>query len=121
MYQSTTRGGSQIALSAMQQLLYCWCEMKRMTEPVPLRRVSQPSAEAYLRTVGQRVRSERQRRGMSRRVLAETSGVSERYLAELERGAGNASVLLLRQVASALGVRIEDLASEPECPNEAAE
>jgi XRE family transcriptional regulator, aerobic/anaerobic benzoate catabolism transcriptional regulator len=45
--------------------------------------------------------------------LAETSGVSERYLAELERGAGNASLLLLRQIAQALNVRVEDLASEP--------
>ena len=86
-----------------------------------LRRVSEPSAEAYLRVVGKRVRQERQRRGMSRRVLAETSGVSERYLAELERGAGNASVLLLRQVAAALAVRIEDLASEPEPQADAAE
>jgi XRE family aerobic/anaerobic benzoate catabolism transcriptional regulator len=95
--------------------------MKRMTDPVPIRRVSQPSAEAYLRSVGQRVRVERQRRGMSRRVLAETSGVSERYLAELERGAGNASLLLLRQVAAALDLRIEDLASEPEISAQAAE
>ncbi len=71
--------------------------------------------------VGERVRIERQRRGMSRRVLAETSGVSERYLAELERGAGNASVLLLRQVAAALDVRIEDLAREPESYAQAAE
>lgn len=92
-----------------------------MTDPVPIRRVSQPSAEAYLRSVGQRVRVERQRRGMSRRVLAETSGVSERYLAELERGAGNASLLLLRQVAAALDLRIEDLASEPEISAQAAE
>jgi len=86
-----------------------------------VRRVDEPSAEAYLRVVGQRVRQERQKRGMSRRVLAETSGVSERYLAELERGAGNASVLLLRQVASALNARIEDLASEPEAFAPAAE
>lgn len=95
--------------------------MTQNSDPIPIRRVSEPSAEAYLRAVGLRVRQERQRRGMSRRALAEASGVSERYLAELERGAGNASLLLLRQVASALNVRIEDLASEPQMPSEAAE
>ena len=78
-----------------------------------LRRGSGSAAEAYLTAVGQRVRRERQRLGLSRRALAESSGVSERYLAELERGAGNASLLVLRKVAQALSLRIEDLASEP--------
>ena len=85
--------------------------------PVPvsdIRRGSGPAAEAYLRAVGLRVRIERQKLGMSRRALAEASGVSERYLAELERGAGNASLLLLRQIAQAVHVRVEDLASEPD-------
>jgi XRE family transcriptional regulator, aerobic/anaerobic benzoate catabolism transcriptional regulator len=77
------------------------------------RRGTRPADEAYLMTVGHRVRSERQRLALSRRALAEESGVSERYLAELERGAGNASLLVLRQVAKALHVRVEDLASEP--------
>lgn len=71
------------------------------------------AAEAYLRSVGSRVRQERHRLSMSRRALAEASGVSERYLAELERGAGNASLLVLRKVALALNLRVEDLASEP--------
>ena len=78
-----------------------------------MRRGSAPAAEAYLKAVGQRVRQERQRLGMSRRALAESSGVSERYLAELERGAGNASLLVLRKVAQALSLRVEDLAREP--------
>lgn len=94
--------------------------MTQLDQPTA-RRVNEPAAEAYLRTVGQRVRQERQKRGMSRRMLAESSGVSERYLAELERGAGNASLLLLRQVAAALSVRIEDLASEPAQQADAAE
>jgi len=78
-----------------------------------MRRGDAPAAEAYLKAVGSRVRQERQRLGMSRRALAESSGVSERYLAELERGAGNASLLVLRKVAQALSLRVEDLASEP--------
>jgi len=73
--------------------------------------------EAYLRLVGERVRLERARRGMSRKSLSQASGVSERYLAELERGTGNASLLVLREIAAAMDLRVTDLASEsPERP-----
>ncbi|HEX5958529.1 MAG TPA: helix-turn-helix transcriptional regulator [Hyphomicrobiaceae bacterium] len=72
---------------------------------------------AYLKRVGERVRVGRARRGMSRKVLSQASGVSERYLAELERGAGNASLLVLRQVADALGLEVAELVSDaPERP-----
>jgi XRE family transcriptional regulator, aerobic/anaerobic benzoate catabolism transcriptional regulator len=46
---------------------------------------------------------------VSRRALAEASGVSERYLAELESGRGNASVLVLRQISAALSLPLEEL------------
>jgi XRE family aerobic/anaerobic benzoate catabolism transcriptional regulator len=49
---------------------------------------------------------------MSRKVLSKASGVSERYLAELERGAGNASLLVLRQIADALGLEGAELVSD---------
>ena len=55
---------------------------------------------AYLRRLGERVREARARRGMTRKHLARDSGVSERYLAQLEAGKGNVSVLLLRQIAA---------------------
>ena len=58
----------------------------------------------FLVELGGRVRDLRERRGMSRKVLARASQVSERYLAQLETGNGNISVMLLRRVASALGV-----------------
>jgi XRE family aerobic/anaerobic benzoate catabolism transcriptional regulator len=81
------------------------------------RRGTAPAEEAYLKHVGERVRIGRARRGMSRRSLAKASGVSERYLAELERGAGNASLLVLRQIAEALGLETAALVSErPELP-----
>ena len=81
------------------------------------RRGTAPAEEAYLKHVGERVRLGRARRGMSRRSLAKASGVSERYLAELERGAGNASLLVLRQIAEALGLETAALVSErPELP-----
>lgn len=58
----------------------------------------------YLRLVGANVRAARARRGMTRKMLASHSGVSERFLAQLETGTGNASILVLRQIASALDV-----------------
>ena len=54
----------------------------------------------FLRLLGERVREARARRGMTRRILARDSGVSERYLAQLESGQGNVSVLLLQQIAA---------------------
>jgi XRE family transcriptional regulator, aerobic/anaerobic benzoate catabolism transcriptional regulator len=76
------------------------------------RRGGDPHDEMYLRLVGERLRLTRAGRGMSRKVLSAASGVSERYLAELERGAGNASLLVLRQIAAAMSVRVADLVSE---------
>jgi XRE family transcriptional regulator, aerobic/anaerobic benzoate catabolism transcriptional regulator len=76
------------------------------------RRGGDPREETYLNLVGERLRLTRAGRGMSRKVLAQASGVSERYLAELERGAGNASLLVMRQIAAAMSVRVADLVSE---------
>jgi XRE family transcriptional regulator, aerobic/anaerobic benzoate catabolism transcriptional regulator len=76
------------------------------------RRGAAPADEAYLRRVGERVRLGRARRGMSRKTLSKASGVSERYLAELERGAGNASLLVLRQIADALSIEAAALVSD---------
>ncbi len=65
-----------------------------------------PSAE-FLAALGQRIRDLRARRGMSRRLLSEKSGVSQRYLAQLEGGEGNISIALLLRVAEALAVPVE--------------
>ena len=62
-----------------------------------------------LGVLGDRVRSLRAHRGMTRKVLARDSGVSERYLAQLEQGQGNISVVLLARVAAALRIEISDL------------
>ena len=69
---------------------------------------------AYLARLGERVRAWRTRSGTTRKALAEASRVSERYLAQLEAGHGNISVLLLRKVARAMGVPIERLVREDE-------
>src|SRR4051794_20183018 len=69
---------------------------------------------AFLLAVGHRVRDCRVRRSLSRKGLANASGVSERYLAELESGRGNISILLLRQISVALELPLVDLLSETE-------
>jgi XRE family aerobic/anaerobic benzoate catabolism transcriptional regulator len=56
----------------------------------------------FLVALGERVRSLRSRRGMTRKALALAADVSERHLANLEYGLGNVSVLVLLQVAQAM-------------------
>jgi len=63
----------------------------------------------FLERLGQRVRTMRALRGMSRKVLAKVSGISERYIAQLEGGKGNVSIVLLRRVANAMGAPLEDI------------
>ncbi|MEP7329955.1 MAG: helix-turn-helix transcriptional regulator [Betaproteobacteria bacterium] len=68
--------------------------------------------DPFLSMLGERVRQLRARRGLSRRALARDAAISERHLANLETGMGNASVMLLRQLAVALGTSIAELVGE---------
>ncbi len=68
--------------------------------------------DGLLQALGERVRDARARRGMTRKILARDSGVSERYLAQLEAGQGNISVLLLMKIAHSLNVPLGDLVRE---------
>ena len=63
--------------------------------------------------LGARLRTLRAARGMSRRVLAQDSAVSERYLAELENGKANPSIGVLARIGSAMGVDLASLFSPP--------
>ncbi|MET0509950.1 MAG: helix-turn-helix transcriptional regulator [Burkholderiaceae bacterium] len=63
----------------------------------------------FLVALGERARGLRARGGLTRRALAERAGVSERHLANLEYGVGNASILILLQVADALGCSLAEL------------
>jgi XRE family aerobic/anaerobic benzoate catabolism transcriptional regulator len=63
----------------------------------------------FLEQLGQRVRTMRALRGMSRKVLAKVSGISERYIAQLESGKGNVSIVLLRRVSNAMGAHLGDM------------
>jgi XRE family aerobic/anaerobic benzoate catabolism transcriptional regulator len=68
-----------------------------------------PARDPFLVALGERVRGLRARKAMTRRALSTASDVSERHLANLELGVGNASVLVLRQVAQALGCPLAEL------------
>ena len=65
--------------------------------------------EAFLSSLGHRVRELRDRKGMTRKQMAKDAEVSERHLAHLEAGAGNVSIVLLRRIARALGVSLAEL------------
>src|SRR5437660_2745359 len=69
---------------------------------------SDPEA-GFIELRGQLVRTMRALSGMSRKVLAKVSGISERYIAQLESGKGNVSIVLLRRVSNAMGAQLEDL------------
>ncbi len=70
------------------------------------------NVSSLLLQVGERVRDARERKGIPRRVLSEISGVSPRYLAQLEVGQGNISIGLLKRVAVALDHKIEWLVGD---------
>jgi XRE family aerobic/anaerobic benzoate catabolism transcriptional regulator len=68
----------------------------------------------FLAALGRQVREARERRGMARRLLCQQADISERYLAQLEAGEANASVLLLRKVARALDLPLPEMLGERE-------
>lgn len=67
---------------------------------------------ALIARMAERVAAARRKHGLPRRVLSERSGVSPRYLAQLESGEGNISILLLSRVAAALDLKVEALLAD---------
>ena len=72
-------------------------------------RITAAGAEDFAAAVGRLVRLARAKRGMTRRQLAQDSGASERYLAQIEGGQGNPSVIMLKSIAEALDVPMFEL------------
>jgi len=68
--------------------------------------------DPFLLALGERVRLLRARRGLTRKSVAQSSRVSERHLANLEYGVGNASILVLQQVAAALDCDLAELVGD---------
>jgi XRE family aerobic/anaerobic benzoate catabolism transcriptional regulator len=79
-------------------------------------RRADPQDIAYLHTLADKIRDARAQRGMTRNALAADSGVSLRFLAHLEGGQGNPSILVLRRIASAMGFPPDDLLSNDPSP-----
>jgi XRE family aerobic/anaerobic benzoate catabolism transcriptional regulator len=96
--------------------------MPKSTKPKPTKsqatkpRRADPKDLAYLRTLAGKIRDARAQRGMTRNALATDSGVSLRFLAQLEGGQGNPSILVLRRIASAMGFPADDLLSDEPPP-----
>ncbi len=75
----------------------------------PAEPVAVDEKNPFLVALGERVRALRARRGMTRKAVALAADVSERHLANLEYGVGNASILILLQVAQALQCSLAEL------------
>lgn len=82
---------------------------EKLETPAPLRFLDETADAEFVQALGLRVRESRARRGMSRKALAMHSDVSERYLAQVESGETNPSIMVLRHVAHALGIPLIDL------------
>ena len=78
--------------------------------------LSEPTASATLAELGARLRAWRARRGITRRVLAADSGLSERFLADVESGKGNVSINSLESIARALSISILELLQDAAHP-----
>jgi XRE family aerobic/anaerobic benzoate catabolism transcriptional regulator len=82
---------------------------KLREKPVPAVPGGGAAEAAFLAAIGREVRRNRAKRGMTRRQLAQASATSERYLAQIEGGAGNPSVSVLRAIAQALDLPVAAL------------
>ncbi len=78
--------------------------------------MSETESKATLAELGARVRAWRARRGMTRKALATDSGLSERFLADVESGKGNVSINSLEAAARALNISILDLMQDAPRP-----
>jgi XRE family aerobic/anaerobic benzoate catabolism transcriptional regulator len=82
---------------------------RRKAEPTMMGRDMGRDEAAFAAEIGRLVRLGRAKRGMTRRQLAGDSGLSERYLAQIEGGQGNPSAIVLNALARAIDVPIIDL------------
>ncbi len=83
--------------------------MTKSSPPESMRLIDVVADAEFVKALGHRVRESRARRGMSRKALAQNAEVSERYLAQVENGETNPSIMVLRHVANALGISLTEL------------
>jgi len=99
MHYSSDRGSSVVAGIKAKS---------KAGEPRP-REAERAGEAAFAAGVGRLVRLSRAKQGMTRRQLAAESGASERYLAQIESGQGNPSVIILKSIADALDLPVIEL------------
>ena len=78
--------------------------------------IAEQTGNATLAELGGRVRAWRAQRGMTRKALAADSGLSERFLADVESGKGNVSINSLEATARALNITVIDLLQDSARP-----
>jgi XRE family aerobic/anaerobic benzoate catabolism transcriptional regulator len=83
-----------------------------MHNTMDLATATDQESNPLLTALGERVRTLRARRGLTRKALAQAADVSERHLANLEYGVGNPSLLVLQQVANALQCSLAELVGD---------
>ncbi len=104
---------------ASQLSLYIAMHTTTHSKESSAQRLGSASNDRFLLSLGKRVRELRNRRGLTRKVMAREAQVSERHLAQLEAGEGNVSIVLLRRIAAALHVSLAELfAAEAETRHE---
>ncbi len=86
-----------------------FCLNESSTDFVEVGGSLEPLRSPFLMALGERVRTLRSRKGMTRKAVAMAADVSERHLANLEYGTGNVSVLVLLQVSHALQCSLAEL------------
>ncbi len=100
-------------------LIYMSLHIPTHSKEIRSARLSADSNDHFLDYLGKRVRELRNRRGMTRKMMAREADVSERHLAQLEAGEGNVSIVLLRRIAAAIHVSLAELfAPEAETQHE---
>ena len=87
-------------------------EAGESTDALAQTETSDERQELFLAALGRRAKALRARRALTRKALARLAGVSERHLANLEYGVGNASILVLSQVAHALQCSLAELVGD---------
>lgn len=68
--------------------------------------------DPFLAALGERVRLLRARRGLTRKTLANLAEVSERHVANVETGVGNASIQFLRQLCTVLNCSLAEMTGD---------
>src|ERR1700722_20997918 len=87
---------------------------KTRQKPAAAAPTGKAAVAAFLPAIGREVRKNRAKRGMTRRQLGDASETPERYLAQIESGAGNPSASVLRAIAQAFDLPAAALLPEPD-------